>query len=905
MTNNVTSHALANKPKLMVQKKKEPTHHPYATPIITGHHIPVRLETTIRITFACFVSFVLAYIDLPELIPPSMKYMVGLFGPLTAMRFPTYTYVIGAMLPSMFVLNFFILASITALLSAATVSDAFFVIVCTLWAIWISGLRYGKLGKVTYILPGLMLAMMGLVGSAVHGIVTEGLRLTVPGEVLQAAIQKAQEGAAQGADPKAMLLSKLPNTLLPYSELILVAMSAIMTGALKDGPLKQTIPSGTLAGRAVILSLLDTGDLDVDLQVGGSPAIRLLWEAQGTENPLAIFRNMLIALCWAMFCGFIGCLLPLPWRTVRHDATKHLLPSALNETADYMQAYLNQWKTRSEEDATVATEEEMPASLEQMKSDLLEKAQLLYGGPIGLFTAFEPRLLNFDPRTCSWIKLKALMEVSNRLLVSASMIEIVFSTTSPTSQDLDFVETSIYLLRECAKAIETEAPINSEELVVDPHRSYADTVLLSAEEVVNATNEWIEAMHPTKPETRSTKNMILNIVPWVLIPMGFFARLVEMILMPLLILKGKMRMDWGKKGHYIKNAIGFVALMSLSIYWDDYRFFSFGEKPKRKLGPIALESADILPGSFSGWVLIAFAFGTMGTTEGTIKKCILRILGTFIGAFCGWLGLFFFEESDIGMVVWLTMTSAIGVYISVDDNRTGASPDYGYGGFYIVLTQVAIAMGYMRGSGTRDALVADRFVSNCIGIVVAGLLAVVPPTLYGGDPSRSRHMLREVRQGLKDFLKTILKESPNAEHLMELKKRIDATISTERNDVLYLMGDAKRMSEFPFFQVDPLLEQILVDMSSTASCLLTVISTTASRIQMDRGAYEVDDQATHESLERVLASLDAEAAEDDALKVEQTRASSPLASIVERMASELCDQDEKLNQVKWGPFERL
>jgi hypothetical protein len=53
------------------------------------------------------------------------------------------------------------LAATTGLLAAATVSDGLFVGLSSLWSLWLSGFRYGKLGKVTPVLVT-FLALVGL-----------------------------------------------------------------------------------------------------------------------------------------------------------------------------------------------------------------------------------------------------------------------------------------------------------------------------------------------------------------------------------------------------------------------------------------------------------------------------------------------------------------------------------------------------------------------------------------------------------------------------------------------------------------------------------------------------------------------------------------------------------------------
>ena len=62
---------------------------------------------------------------------------------------------------------------------------------------------------------------------------------------------------------------------------------------------------------------------------------------------------------------------------------------------------------------------------------------------------------------------------------------------------------------------------------------------------------------------------------------------------------------------------------------------------------------------FAGWFLIAYAFGTTQTVEGTWKKSMLRILGTSAGGFSAWLALTAFNNNPIGLGVWMTVTNTL------------------------------------------------------------------------------------------------------------------------------------------------------------------------------------------------------------------------------------------------------
>lgn len=138
---------------------------------------------------------------------------------------------------------------------------------------------------------------------------------------------------------------------------------------------------------------------------------------------------------------------------------------------------------------------------------------------------------------------------------------------------------------------------------------------------------------------------------------------------------------------------------------------------------------EILTLSFLYFPQLAYLFATTPTTEGTVKKSILRICGTCVGALSAWGLLHTTGDNVIGSVAWLTVTTALGVYLSVDIRgaaaRLGSSKDFGYGGFYLVLVQTVIVMEAKVGVfGDIDELVANRLVSKILDshdcLLVAG-----------------------------------------------------------------------------------------------------------------------------------------------------------------------------------------
>ena len=92
-------------------------------------------------------------------------------------------------------------------------------------------------------------------------------------------------------------------------------------------------------------------------------------------------------------------------------------------------------------------------------------------------------------------------------------------------------------------------------------------------------------------------------------------------------------------------ATGFLCLIIMQIYWPAFRDLEIATKD---------EAAGA---HFSGWYLIAYAFSTTQTVEGSVKKSILRAVGTAAGGFSAWLALTACGGSGVGLGVWLSITN--------------------------------------------------------------------------------------------------------------------------------------------------------------------------------------------------------------------------------------------------------
>jgi len=96
------------------------------------------------------------------------------------------------------------------------------------------------------------------------------------------------------------------------------------------------------------------------------------------------------------------------------------------------------------------------------------------------------------------------------------------------------------------------------------------------------------------------------------------------------------------------------------IYWRDYnQNFVVGLQKDDKY-------RSVFASQNGSWAIVAYCFATTQTVEGSIKKGILRMIGTVTGAFSAWLALvvckdnsFEYNYNTYGIVAWLSISSII------------------------------------------------------------------------------------------------------------------------------------------------------------------------------------------------------------------------------------------------------
>jgi hypothetical protein len=468
----------------------------------------------------------------------------------------------------------------------------------------------------------------------------------------------------------------------------------------------------------VIEMALNSQPLARAAAANGMEFVKSLWTERGVTNERALYTNTLVGMLWIIFVIIVGRILP-PFRTVRSGIVKGLIPASLNSVADSidlnakdLQLRLqSQGKDSGDKVDAKASEgdsvdpEDQKKSREQLVAKLIHEKSVLTNGKVATMTAFEPRMLRFAPPECSWMVLKALCIAVDRTVLASLALGEAWRDPKELSLEMEQQLIPSYaaaaaVLRKCAEAVmsnsmveldpdsgyEEGAPGAPEESAQDVLDDMAvDPIFFKkvCQEVVTTTNDWVSVAGPpdrTKPFfDKSTRTaMKENIVPWFKGSVWYFIALYRSLR------AGVSPSVWhqsvcppyhnaDKAAWCINFTIGFTTLVAMGVFWDEFR---------------SLDNES--------WFLIAYAFSTTQTAEGTAKKGILRLLGTAGGGFSGWLALTACGEdgnSIYGLIAWLTVFTGLAAYFGLPRGfkaRVGLSPDYGYLPAYFVMTQVRV-----------------------------------------------------------------------------------------------------------------------------------------------------------------------------------------------------------------------
>jgi len=770
------------------------------------------VEVTIRIALVTFVASTLAVAYLPSAIPPALSPLIGIFGVSFALSLPHVFFIIGAAIPLTIVAIVVGLLGGTALLAAATVSSGVYVAVFAIYALYCTSLRYGADASKTASFSNILIVSAGLLSLGSWQLVQHGLQITV-------------DFPYEGGNSTQHFLV---DAIIALSEKICVAGTECAE-SLADLVLPGrdfVVPDSIFAGQEINVSC---EDFDCTITVpGGLWIVSGFWKWQGLTNPLAVFRNFLICMCWALLVICIGIALP-PIRTMRKTYAQDIVPGAIADSTALVEARAAQVERQFESSAL--TEETISnEDILKLEAKCFHHAVENARGGKAPLTAYEPRCCT-NPLECTWPLLKKVGQTTNHLAIAAvgGELRLIFSELE-TASDKEKFQKDLLTMKSCSDALRTldldafAAAKSKDNGSTDEEHGPADQPKFTyfvrsigqlTQELVQDTEAWLTAMH--EPKHADTKGLVMSYLPWAL-PIAVF---IKSIFMNLLLPFQPKRWDLRSFITALKFTSGVVILVVCEVYWAQYRGFAVAESTdvatNAPSGPVTVTLDDV-PNVYSGWNLLSYILATTATCEGTVKKGFFRVLGTALGAFSGWFAIIICSGSYdssapvnlYGLVAWLTVTTGIVAFFSLPIGPTaffGLDQNSGMVGMYIAMTQALVALEVAMGVGERDVITTNRVVATVTGVLMAMVVAVVPPQRRGSDVEPIKALLQQIEEAFVSGCRIMLeegrpggKDAKNA--LDDLREDFTDKATQAKCKIDFLLKDASQLGAAPFFRVD-------------------------------------------------------------------------------------------------------
>mmetsp|Transcript_17431 Transcript_17431/g.37647 ORF Transcript_17431/g.37647 Transcript_17431/m.37647 type:complete len:869 (-) Transcript_17431:198-2804(-) len=655
---------------------------------------------------------------------------------------------------------------------------------------------------------------------------------------------------------------------------------------------------GSSSALLLMFVSLNTMGLSTVAEEKGIGFVASLWTESGVQNPNAVFRNTLIGMCWVTLCIIFARVIP-PSRTLRFAFSRKLLPKVLKDVASFIRVTVAHHIRDDIDDVEDSDDDDLQEVIHSTTSespllrlsarrsdDINEKPKSMNDACIKIvqdasitlvpglveLTALEPRIRRIFCECGSPQNLVTLLlDLTNAVndLVFSSLTLRAFSKAGFQEIQIDglgekYEETAVTLDR-CAGALATlnQSNVVAEASGEDPGNSNSafDPIRLNfrAMRVEECTNNYIDAMVPIDRThsyfDKSARTVYVRFLcPWI---MGAGFGLILAIFG--CFVKAFTPMTWKRifRAPYydlpkfvwcLKFAVGFMALVSMHVYWPAF-------------ANLELSTKDEATGArFSGWYLIAYAFSTTQTVEGTWKKSILRIVGTVFGGFSAWLALTASQDSPVGLGIWMTITSTTVAYFGLPEglsSRFGLDKDAAWGPAYFSMTQALVTLEVYWGYGGKNDITLNRIVSNLVGIAMSMAMALIPPGVYGNSPRESKFLLEDQKRALRDCIGLVLEGSDSAKfhHLYATAKATFVAGFSEANENY---NDANKLQRLCILKPNPRMKLELNNAAVLGSSILSLIRFGIILVEAepeDEGSF-AEGSEERRALETILEGLD-------------------------------------------------
>ena len=223
----------------------------------------------------------------------------------------------------------------------------------------------------------------------------------------------------------------------------------------------------------------------------------------------------------------------------------------------------------------------------------------------------------------------------------------------------------------------------------------------------------------------------------------------------------------------------------------------------------------------------------MPTLEGTVKKSFSRVFGTCTGGFLAWLGVIvcsgsYDDDADInpyGLIAWLTVFTVFASHFYVESgfgSLMGISADDGYNGMYMSMSLVLVAMEVYTGAGSKGDISVNRIVATITGVIMATVVAMIPPYVLGGDPIHARQYLDSLKRAI-GALVWIVADKHQSLDKDDFHKQYLEKAQLKGREAFFLHDDAARLHRFPIFRVDEGLLPVIEELAITESLIVQLV----------------------------------------------------------------------------------
>lgn len=798
--------------------------------------VPIQVEVSLRVTVSALLGYILGLGEFPNAVPQSQRALIAMLGVNLSLIFPTLLFSVGAIIfPAQTVVTILACLCATLLLAcAAAVGLGLYIAMFFVVSLLLSGARFQKsTGAITAVLI-MQVALNSLYlakPASENGLAFVGSLWTETGVTNpNAAFTNAIVGilwvsvtcvVARILPPFRTARSLILQEWLPNS-LEDVAKSVELNTQL-------AVHANTPPPEQPAMTEVEEEGMD---QTKAEVAATTQSDAPATSNPVDLEAHI--------------------QTTVHIDSSSERAPSIEQE----------------QEGAATSLEEQHSALVKR----LVSTKAVLDDGKIAGMTAFEPRLLRGGPPECSWLVLQKLVKAVDRMILSSLALVEIWKNPDGVMEDLRLRFQPLHCeaaahLEECAHALKhggskrvvaaptegnnpdpveatstSSKPVGLSDWPKDPRcGGPIDPSGFSnwSDKVVAATNDWMDASSSPDWTNRSCvdndartawKN---NLKPCV--GAGGMSLIFAIINNLVAALSPKTWRNVFQPPHYesekfcwcIKFAVGMTALVAMMTYWDA---FADLEVP-------VLDDGELPDAAhFGGWSLIAYAMSTTQTAEGTVKKGLLRLLGTVAGGFWGWVGLALCgEDNAVGLIAWMTVFTVPVAYLGLGRGfsaRMGAESDSGFGPGYFLMTQALVVTDVYLGAGAKNDIFVNRSLANGVGIVMAILLAILPVSLYGGNPKFASEVLEREKDTVIRTVRLLLNHgqcndvnsaaalAQEIDKIREESKEQCSKLLEEANDYY---SDSSKIAALPFWQVDPKLKHSLDSLKVLGSWIYTFL----------------------------------------------------------------------------------